>query len=369
MQAFVRFNRFSLFHNEQRVDIGLCSVTSSHSYTDSSAVIGWPLENAWCQSMMDGVMLSGATGFIGAALLKKLEQDTHRPLRALVRRVPCQSGSRIHYQQVNDLCAVELAKADFAGIDTVIHLASRVHVMREDVADPLAEYRRVTVAGTLNLARAAVEQGVRRFIFVSSIKVNGDTTSGRSAFTADEAPNPRDPYGISKQEAEDGLRKLAAETGLEVVVIRPVLVYGPGVKANFRSLMNWLSRGLPLPLGAIRNRRSFIALDNLVDLLMICIDHPAAANQTFLASDGEDLSTTELLRRLGMALGKPARLLPVPAGVLMKGAAVVGMGALSQRLCGSLHVDIEKTRRVLGWEPPLTVNDALAETAGYFLRN
>jgi len=200
------------------------------------------------------------------------------------------------------------------------------------------------------------------------VKVNGETTDGRLPFTADETPAPSDPYGISKREAEEGLRQLAAQTGLEVVIVRPVLVYGPGVKANFRSMMNWLSKGVPLPFGAIHNKRSLVALDNLVDLLVTCIDHPAAANQTFLASDGHDLSTTELLQRLGKALGKPARLLPVPAAWLKGAATLAGKGGLAQRLCGSLQVDSGKARTLLGWQPPLDVDQALRATALNFLK-
>ena len=254
-----------------------------------------------------------------------------------------------------------------AGVQIVIHAAARVHVMSESSADPLAEFRKVNVDGTLNLARQAVAAGVRRFIFVSSIKVNGEGTEPGKPYKADDAPAPVDPYGISKLEAEHGLLALAAETGMEVVIIRPVLVYGPGVKANFRSMMNWLNKGIPLPLGSIRNKRSLVALDNLVDLIVTCIEHPAAANQVFLVSDGEDLSTTELLRRMGAALGKPARLLPLPGAWLNGAACLLGKGAIAQRLCGSLQVDIEKTRRLLGWTPPVTVDEALRKTARHFL--
>jgi len=241
--------------------------------------------------------------------------------------------------------------------------------MHETANDPLAEFRKVNVDGTLNLARQAAAAGVRRFIFISSIKVNGEGSALGAPYLADAKPAPADPYGISKMEAEQGLRALAAETGMEVVIIRPVLVYGPGVKANFRSMMSWLNKGVPLPLGAIHNQRSLVALDNLVDLIVTCIDHPAAANQTFLVSDGEDLSTTELLRRMGAALGKPARLLPVPAFMLQAGAALLGKRDMAQRLCGSLQVDISKTRELLNWTPPVSVDQALAKTAAHFLHD
>ena len=219
----------------------------------------------------------------------------------------------------------------------------------------------------MNLARQAATAGVRRFIFISSVKVNGEVTSLGVPYTADAKAAPVDPYGISKMEAEQGLRLIAAETGMEVVIIRPVLVYGPGVKANFHSMMSWLHKGIPLPLGSIYNKRSLVALDNLVDLIVTCITHPAAANQTFMVSDGDDLSTTELLRSMGAALNKPARLLPVPSWVLEVGAVALGRRALSQRLCGSLQVDISKTRELLNWSPPVSVNEALSKTANHFL--
>jgi UDP-glucose 4-epimerase len=231
--------------------------------------------------------------------------------------------------------------------------------MHDGATDPLAAYRLVNVEGTLNLARKAAATGVRRFVFVSSIKVNGEATQLGHPFNADEAPAPLDPYGVSKFEAERVLRALEAETGMEVVIVRPPLVYGPGVKANFASMVRWVERGVPLPLGAIHNARSMVALDNLVDLLMLCIKHPAAAGQTFLVSDGEDVSTTELLRRTAQAMGKKPLLVPVPAAVLELGAALLGKRAVAQRLCGSLQVDIEKTRNLLNWTPPLTLDQGL----------
>lgn len=314
------------------------------------------------------ILVTGGSGFVGHALLERLAASPERAPRALVRQLPTRQIAGVDYRLFGELSAVDVASGYFEQVDTLIHLASRVHVMQETAADPLAEFRRVNVEGTLNLARAAAQAGVRRFIFASSVKVNGESTDGRPPYTADEPPAPLDPYGISKQEAEQGLRQLAAQTGLEVVIVRPVLVYGPGVKANFRSMMRWLSKGVPLPFGAIHNKRSLVALDNLVDLLLTCIDHPAAANQTFLASDGHDLSTTELLQRLGLALGKPARLLPVPAAWLKAAATLAGKGALSRRLCGSLQVDSSKAREVLGWKPPLDVDQALRATALNFLK-
>lgn len=252
-------------------------------------------------------------------------------------------------------------------VDQVVHLAARVHVMNDKSSDPLAEFRQVNVEGTANLARQAAAAGVRRFVYLSSIKVNGEFTQEGRPFTADDAPAPEDPYGVSKHEAEQALRQIAADTGMEVVIIRPPLVYGPGVKANFESMMRWLARGVPLPLAAVtQNRRSLVALDNLVDLIMVCLSHPAAANHTFLVSDGEDLSTAELLKRMGAAMGKPARLFYLPPVLLKLGAQVVKKPGIYQRLCGSLQLDITKTRRLLGWSPPVSVDEGLRRAAERF---
>jgi nucleoside-diphosphate-sugar epimerase len=232
--------------------------------------------------------------------------------------------------------------------------------MHEKMLDPLAEYRRVNVQGTLNLARQAAAVGVRRFVFISSIKVNGEESLPGHPFTAHDVPAPEDAYGISKVEAEIELRRVAEETGMEVTIIRPPLIYGPGVKGNFASLISWVRRGLPLPLrGVTHNRRSLVCLDNLVDLILVCIEHPKAANQTFLISDGEDMSTTELLRKIGKALGRPARLIWVPAGLISLMAGLVGKKVISQRLLCSLQVDIRKTCELLNWKPPVAVDEGL----------
>ena len=241
-------------------------------------------------------------------------------------------------------------------IDGVVHCAARVHVMQDNGTDSLQAYHEVNVKGTLNLAIQAAQAGVRRFVFVSSIKVNGEATQSGHPFTADDVPAPSDLYGVSKLEAEQGLREIEAQMGMEVVIVRPPLVYGPGVKANFATMMRWVARGVPLPLGAIRNARSMVALDNLEDLLVTCLKHPAAAGQTFLVSDGEDVSTTELLRRTAQAMNKKAFLLPVPQSMLELGATLFGKRAVAQRLCGSLLVDITKTRSLLSWTPPLTLD-------------
>jgi nucleoside-diphosphate-sugar epimerase len=313
------------------------------------------------------VLMTGASGFVGQALLQRLKLSADHDVRAALRRENPDLPTGTEIAVVGGLDVDTAWQEALSGVNVVIHTAARVHVMNDTLADPLAEFRRVNVEGTLNLARQAVEAGVRRFIFVSSIKVNGEDTPQGKPFTEDDTPAPADPYGISKCEAEEGLRQLAAGTGLEVVIIRPPLVYGPGVKANFLSMMRWLNKGVPLPLGAIRNQRSLVALDNLVDLITTCIDHPAAANQTFLAGDGEDLSTSELLRRMAAALGKPARLLPVPAWMLEVSAALLGRRAVAQRLCGSLQVDITKARTLLSWTPPVSVDEAMRKTARHFL--
>lgn len=315
---------------------------------------------------MTRVYLTGVSGFVGKEVMSRLCHGLFTCTVA-VRR-PLQSlPAAVRIETITSLMANLDLRAGLECQDVVVHCAARVHVMHDSSVDPLAEFRKVNVDGTLNLALQAAAAGARRFIFISSIKVNGEETSSGLPYVAGDLPVPVDPYAISKMEAEQGLRALAAKTGMEVVIIRPVLVYGPGVKANFLSMMRWLKKGVPLPLGAIHNRRSLVALDNLVDLIVTCIDHPAAANQTFLVSDGEDLSTTELLRRMSVALGKPARLLPVPGRLLEVGAGLFGKQKLAQRLCGSLQVDISKTRELLSWKPPVSVDEALRKTAMHFL--
>ena len=315
------------------------------------------------------VLLTGGSGFVGSAVQARLLDEPQFSVRSVYRQLPQQLSPRLEVFQVSGLEPDTDWKAPLEGVEVVIHCAARVHVMNESEADPLAAFRRANVQGTLRLAEQAAQSGVRRFIYLSSIKVNGEGTPPGRPYTADDQPAPLDPYGVSKLEAEQALQALAAKTGMEVVIIRPVLVYGPGVKANFRSMMGWLNRGVPLPLGAITNRRSLVALDNLVDLIVTCIHHPAAANQVFLVSDDEDLSTSDLLRRMALALGRPVRLLPLPMSLLSGTAQLLGKKALSQRLCGSLQVDIEKTKALLEWTPPISVDGALAKTAKDFLEH
>jgi UDP-glucose 4-epimerase len=314
----------------------------------------------------EAVLITGANGFIGRELCGQLAGQGWQ-VRAAVRagRSMSRAVDTVTVDAVDERTDWRPA---LDRIDAVIHLAGRAHVVKDCATDPLADFRRINVEGTRNLARQAADAGVRRFVFISSIKVNGENTPADCPYTAADRPAPADPYGISKYEAEEALRGLASESDMEMVIIRPPLVYGPGVQGNFLTMMRWLDKGIPLPLGWVANKRTLVALNNLVDLIITCIHHPAAANQTFLAGDGEDLSTTELLKRLGDALGKKARLLPVPVGLLSLFLGLLGKRAETQKLCGSLRVDIGKTRNLLGWTPPMSVDEALRQTAEDYLR-
>lgn len=307
------------------------------------------------------LLITGAAGFVGRALVLAL-QSTSYQIYSAIRQVNTES-IQANIFSVGDISSNTNWHVALNTVDVVIHLAARVHVMREIETDPLAEFRKVNVDGTLNLARQAVKAGVKRFVFVSSIKVNGELTQANKPFIASDMPCPQDAYGISKYEAEQGLLKLAKETGLEVVIIRPPLIYGGGVKANFASMMKAVKSGIPLPLGAINNKRSFVYVGNLISLILKCIDHPSAANQVFLVSDGHDLSTTELLKACAQSLGVRPRLLPIPQRLLDITAKLLGKENLAQRLCGNLQVDITKTRQLLDWNPQFTVEDGLKDVA------
>jgi len=308
------------------------------------------------------VLLTGANGFLGSRLTQCLDEHSSFHLTSVVRKGLLFRGA--HTVEINALDDTTDWSSALLNQEVIIHTAARAHIMKDELSDPLAEYRSVNVVGTLNLARQAAKAGVKRFIFISSIKVNGESTKDGVPFTADDQPAPEDAYGVSKMEAEIELKSVAAETGMELVIIRPPLVYGPGVKGNFASLVKLVRKELPLPLGAVHNKRSLISLDNLVDLIITCVDHPSAANQTFLASDGEDQSTTELLRGVAKAMGCRPRLIPVPAGVLVFGASVMGKKDVAKRILGSLQVDISKTRDLLQWQPLLTVEEGLAKAVG-----
>jgi nucleoside-diphosphate-sugar epimerase len=324
---------------------------------------------------MPRVLITGANGFVGRATAQHLSTKEYA-VRGAVRSPsvsPTLEARPVEHENIEPVVVGDIGVSTdwrdaLHGVDAVLHTAARVHVMRETAADPLAEFRQVNVVGTLRLARQAAMAGVRRFVFLSSIKVNGEGTSPGHPYTADDVAAPLDPYGVSKHEAEQGLLQIGRETGIEIVILRPVLVYGPGVKGNFLSMMRWLHKGVPLPLGAIDNRRSLVSLDNLVHLVETCLRHSAAANQVFLASDGDDLSLTQLLRRLGYALGRPARLLPVSPALLQAGASLLGRPEVARRLFGSLQVDIAKARVLLGWSPPSTVDEGLRRAAEHFLR-
>ena len=313
------------------------------------------------------VLVTGATGFVGRALLSRLLDDGLDIPVAALRDQLTTTKSVLNVVQSAVVGTIDGQTAwgtALTGVSTVVHAAARVHVMADTSADPLAEFRRVNVDGTLNLARQAAVAGVKRFVFVSSVKVIGEATLLGQPFSEADVAAPQDAYGQSKHEAEMGLRDLAAVTGMEVVIVRPPLVYGPGVKANFAALMSVVQRGWPLPLGAVNNQRSLVALDNLVDLIVTCLDHPAAANQTFMVSDGQDLSTAQLVQGMAQAAGVSARLLPVPVWAMQAVANLLGKGAAVQRLCGNLQVDISKARTLLDWVPPVTVAEGLRRAMG-----
>lgn len=313
------------------------------------------------------ILVTGANGFVGAALISRLILALpNRKVRACARRSSACLPSDVDSVLVEEITGNTDWQAALNGVDVVIHTAARVHVMSDKAADPLSEFRKVNTEGALNLARCAAACGVKRFIFISSVKVNGESTTASAPFHADDNPHPVDPYGISKAEAEYGLKEICSASDMEFVIIRSPLVYGPGVKANFLNMMKWVYRGMPLPLGAINNKRSFVSVYNLIDLIVHCIDHPKAANQIFFVSDGEDLSTTELLLRVGRALGVPARLIPIPENWIMKGASVIGRRAVVQRLCGDLQVDMAKTCELLDWRPPVSIDEAMRKTARAF---
>jgi nucleoside-diphosphate-sugar epimerase len=311
-------------------------------------------------------LITGATGFVGLQLIPVL-QRAGWAVRAAVR-----SGSGVRLPEggeavvVGDLADALDLRAALAGIDTVIHLAGRVHVMRETAADAEGAFQRANVHVTRYLAEQAADAGVRRFVFLSSVKVNGERTVDRPFGEADR-PAPEDAYGRSKWAGEQALHEIAAATGLEVVVIRPPLVYGPGVKANFLRLLRLVDRGVPLPLGSVDNRRSLVGVWNLCDLIVACVGHPAAAGETFLASDQQDLSTPDLIQAIAAALGRPARLFPFPAGVLHWAARIAGQGGAVERLVGSLQVDSAKATRLLGWAPAVSVQVGLARTVEWYV--
>jgi nucleoside-diphosphate-sugar epimerase len=313
--------------------------------------------------MMHRVLVTGGRGFVGSALADSALAAGFT-VRISSRQELIAAEGGLEFSRVGDLGTTTDWVAALDDVEAVVHCAGRAHVLHETVEDPLAAFRIVNLDATLNLARQAFEAGVKRFVFISSIGVNGSQTPMGKPFSEADKPNPHNAYALSKWEAEQGLLRIADETGLEVVIIRPPLVYGPNAPGNFGALMRAVQRGWPLPLGAVHNQRSLVALDNLVDFIITCITRPKAANQTFLVSDGYDLSTSELVRSMAQAAGVPARLLPVPVWALQAGASLLGKGDAVQRLCGNLQVDISKARSLLGWVPPVSVAEGLRRAMG-----
>lgn len=312
------------------------------------------------------VLVTGANGFVGRALLERLQQQADCRVVAGVRLFPPPPG--FESLELGELDGRSLDPALLAGVDVVVHCAARVHVIRETVDDSLEAFRAVNVQGSLALARAAAKAGVRRFIYLSSLKALGEVSMPGAPLGADSPLQPVDDYGRSKAEAEQALQNLCAGSAMQLVIIRPPLVYGPGVKGNLHSLLRVLELGIPLPLGHIDNRRSLVALDNLVDLIVTCLEHPAAAGQALLVSDGDDLSTTRLLRLLAQGLERPARLLPLPESWLVWLFRLFGRGGMAQRLCGWLQVDSSSTCQLLGWYPPCRLEDAMRDMTRDYLQ-
>lgn len=314
-------------------------------------------------------LVTGASGLVGNAMVELLVRnnvDVRVAIRAQSKFRPEKYSNAVPAYTIKDVGPETDWSAALDGAQSVIHLAARAHIMNETASDPLTEFRRINTSGTTRLALMAAQAGVRRFVYVSTIKVNGESTTD-APFQEDDAPRPSDPYAISKWEAELALRGISAETGMQIVVVRPPLVYGPGVGGNFLTMLKWMDYGIPLPLAAVDNLRSLVGIDNLVNMLMSCLTQPHASGELFLVSDGEDLSTPELLRRTALFLGKSSRLFPFPVRLMRSMARLFAKDRLCERLCGSLAVDSSKARRVLGWKPVSSVDDELRRTIEWYL--
>ncbi|EGR0597521.1 TPA: SDR family oxidoreductase [Vibrio cholerae] len=310
------------------------------------------------------ILITGSNGLLGSHIVERIKEQPIILLdRGTINKHPMYPFFQCEINSYHDYMKA------LQGCQTIIHCAARVHIMNDNEAEPLALYREVNTAGTVNLAKQAIDSGVKRFIFISSIKVNGEGTLAGCPFKTEDKHAPEDDYGLSKSEAEEQLVALAKDSGMEVVIIRPTLVYGPGVKANFASLMNLVSKGIPLPFGCItKNKRSLVSVDNLVDLIITCIDHPKAANQVFLVSDDHDISTSEMVREMAIALNKPDWQLPVPVWCYKLVGKLFNKSAVVDRLTGSLQVDISHTKETLGWKPPQTLQEGFKQTAQAFLQ-
>lgn len=317
--------------------------------------------------MPKSILLTGSTGFVGTNLVKSLTLKSDYIVKSAVRHAVNKDDGLLF--EVGDINASTDFELPLKNTTVVVHCAARAHVMADKEAEPLTLYREVNTAGTVNLAKQAIDSGVKRFIFISSIKVNGEGTLVGCPFKTEDNHAPEDDYGLSKSEAEKQLVALAKDSSMEVVIIRPTIVYGPGVKANFASLMRLVSKGIPLPFGSItQNKRSLVSINNLVDLIVTCIDHPKAANQVFLVSDDHDVSTAEMVRELAIALDKPTWQLPVPIWCYKLFGKLFGKSDIVDRLTGTLQVDISHTKETLGWKPPQTLQEGFKQTAQAFLQ-
>ncbi len=318
----------------------------------------------WIIGDLMKVLVTGANGFVGQTLCRKLIEQGYS-VRGAVRNGLVVLPLGVDKSVVGSIGESSVWSDALRGIDVVIHLAARVHVMEERSLDPLSEFRMVNVVGTMRLATAAIESGVRRLVYVSTVKVNGEETAD-TPFSEGDTPNPQDPYAISKWEAEEVLRKISNESGLEIAILRPPLVYGPGVGGNFIRMLYWIKKGFPLPLGLVKNRRSMVYVENLADALMACAFHPKAANETFLVSDRETVATPELIRMLSKQMGGRPAIFPFPLPLLHWAGRLAGKSDELKRLTESLEIDSGKIRERLGWQPPYDISEGLARTVRWF---